>query len=200
MGWLHTILDPVVCESEYVGPGLLFHFTAVFFREPCSPAHFTNTRQSHSQKSLCEKWIMSWTRLYLLELSQLLLFDLIEARTSLLGFLNQPISLLEDLSALCYGRELTFLHLLSDGLCATSSFLTLLLLLLLLLDDRLLLHPEWRKVGGGGKTNINKNGNKWMLGLFSTQLIESSRCRLLKDRFTQNKSWATSVVLENGTF
>lgn len=54
--------------------------------------------------------------IYSPELLQLLLFNLVEAHTSLPGLLHQPIDLLEDLPALGYGRELAFLHLVSDGL------------------------------------------------------------------------------------
>lgn len=81
-----------------------------------------------------------------LELLQLLFFDLIEAHASLPGFLDQPVGLLEDLSALSYGRQLALPHLMSNSLCVAVRFLPLLLLLLLLFDDRFLLHPVWRTV------------------------------------------------------
>ena len=43
-----TRWSPVVTDSEYAGPRLPLHFTAVFFREPCCPAY----GQTHQSKTV----------------------------------------------------------------------------------------------------------------------------------------------------
>lgn len=114
------------------------------------------------------------TFLYLLELLQLPLFDVIEVHTPLSGFLFHTVRLLYDLSPLGDGWELALLHLLLDCLWVAQCFLETLFFFLLLFDECLLLHPVWRKVVGK---------QKWEKGFSSSLQMVWIRETMPGDRF-----------------